>query len=802
MRLVSLTLQNFRRFRNAEVHFPEGIIGIIGENGSGKSTLIEAIAFALYGSPALKHRGGKENVRTSSASSAEPCSVTLKFDFNGHNYEIMRELKGVNLLQQARLIVDGMVIADSSKAVDARIEEDLNMRYEPFRISVYAMQKETDRLIESIPSKRKELVMRLMGLEDIDRAIAKARERTTELRSTVSARKGDLERKPEIEAQRKERRKELSSARKNLVGLESSMAEARETVERLEVDLEKVEEREREVAEIERRRTAAAGELKAAKDALARIGKDLETIAGLEDSIPDLKARTEGLAEIEERMKELARLDEVRKRAERVKRDIETRGEEVERISSRLEGRPDMAGYDELITKIEDAIWTSEKELETAEEEERKTNRSLGSARTDAESAKKDIAVVRTRLDELEEKGPDSVCPECERPLEDHYDVLMGRYRDIMAEAENLHGKAGEVVAERESVLRDISTRIAGLKDTIERARKELEDRRSARKETEGFIERRKGLVSEIDGLEAELKAIGESEIDPAEAEELGKRLDAIRKARDELVRTEQEVSRKGGLVDEEAVELKRKRSAEREIASLEMKVKDMGFSREDMERVRDEVRSARKVQSVREKEFYERRADVARLEESLVSIDREIENLVKRAEEIAAVRRDINLHETLRELLRGFRTHMIGKVRGDLMDLSSEWLSRFTDGRYSSIEIDGDYNVSIVEGRERYDVSRYSGGEVDAISLSLRMAISGILTRRSGAPINMVVLDEVFGSQDESRRRAILTSLSRMKGEFGQIVLISHVGEIRDSLEHVFSVETMDDGSSVVVEA
>jgi len=785
LRLVSLTLQNFRRFTSAELHFPEGIIGIIGENGSGKSTIVEAVAFALYGSPALKHRGGKENVRSSNASSADPCSVILKFDFNGHNYEVMRELKGVNLLQQAKLIVDGMVIADSSKAVDARIEEDLNMRYEPFRISVYAMQKETE-----------------MGLEDIDRAIVKTRERSAELRTTVSARKGDLERRPEIEATRRGRREELSAARKGLVGLESAAAAAREAVERLEADLVKVEERERDVAEIERRKTAALGELKAADDTLERIGRDLENIATLERSIPGLRKRSAGLKEIEERMKDIVRLDEVRKRADRVRRDIASRDKEVKRISSRLEGRPDMAGYDELITRIEDAVWTSEKELEGSEEEERKANRSLGAAKTDADAVRRDIEGVRKRMSDLERKGPKSVCPECERPLEGHYDVLMEHYGNILSEAEKLRGKASDVVAERESALKDIGSSIAGLKDTLVRARKELEDRRSARKETEGFMERRNGLASEMKELERELKAIDAPEIDPSEAGSLAKRLESIRKARDELVRTEQEVSRKAGLDEQAGTERKRKSSAEREMASLDIKAKDLGFSREDMERVRDEVRSARKVQSVREKEFYERRSDVARLEESLKAMDKEIESLDRRAEEIAAVRKEINLHETLQEVLRGFRTHMIGKVRGDLMDLSSEWLSRFTDGRYSSIEIDPDYNVSIVEGRERYDVTRYSGGEVDAISLSLRMAISGILTRRSGAPINMVVLDEVFGSQDESRRRAILTTLGRMKGEFGQIVLISHVGEIRDSLEHVFSVDMLDDGTSVISEA
>ena len=49
MRLRTLQLQNYRRYKSADLELPDGMVSIIGSNGSGKSTLMEAVAWALFG---------------------------------------------------------------------------------------------------------------------------------------------------------------------------------------------------------------------------------------------------------------------------------------------------------------------------------------------------------------------------------------------------------------------------------------------------------------------------------------------------------------------------------------------------------------------------------------------------------------------------------------------------------------------------------------------------------------------------------------------------------------------------------
>ena len=54
MRILELSLRNYRVFEEVELELPARVIGIFGENGSGKSTLIESIAFACYGVDAAR----------------------------------------------------------------------------------------------------------------------------------------------------------------------------------------------------------------------------------------------------------------------------------------------------------------------------------------------------------------------------------------------------------------------------------------------------------------------------------------------------------------------------------------------------------------------------------------------------------------------------------------------------------------------------------------------------------------------------------------------------------------------------
>ncbi|HWR82573.1 MAG TPA: SbcC/MukB-like Walker B domain-containing protein, partial [Candidatus Deferrimicrobium sp.] len=114
-------------------------------------------------------------------------------------------------------------------------------------------------------------------------------------------------------------------------------------------------------------------------------------------------------------------------------------------------------------------------------------------------------------------------------------------------------------------------------------------------------------------------------------------------------------------------------------------------------------------------------------------------------------------------------------------------------------VELDEKYNLRIMDYGQYYAVDRFSGGEKDLANLCLRLAISQALTESAGLARSFIILDEVFGSQDSDRQDLILRALANLKNRFPQILLITHVEEIRDRVETLIEVIPTGTGWSEV---
>ena len=95
MRINAIRLQNFRQHADTSITFDSGLTGIIGDNGTGKTTILEAIAWALYGMPAV--RGNRDNIKFLRAPQRSSVRVELDFDLGPHQYRVVRSLTNAEL---------------------------------------------------------------------------------------------------------------------------------------------------------------------------------------------------------------------------------------------------------------------------------------------------------------------------------------------------------------------------------------------------------------------------------------------------------------------------------------------------------------------------------------------------------------------------------------------------------------------------------------------------------------------------------------------------------------------------------
>ena len=113
------------------------------------------------------------------------------------------------------------------------------------------------------------------------------------------------------------------------------------------------------------------------------------------------------------------------------------------------------------------------------------------------------------------------------------------------------------------------------------------------------------------------------------------------------------------------------------------------------------------------------------------------------------------------------------------------------TDARAEELSID----ISDEMGTRSYET--FSGGEAFRINFALRIALSRLLARRSGAPLPILFIDEGFGSQDAAGQERLIEAIQSIRDDFDKIVVITHVEGIKEAFDTRIQVQKTDMGST-----
>ena len=103
----------------------------------------------------------------------------------------------------------------------------------------------------------------------------------------------------------------------------------------------------------------------------------------------------------------------------------------------------------------------------------------------------------------------------------------------------------------------------------------------------------------------------------------------------------------------------------------------------------------------------------------------------------------------------------------------------------------------SAVTGRER-EVRTLSGGESFMAALSLALGMADEIRGRAAVNLDMMFIDEGFGSLDDHARDQAVRVLQDMAGGERLIGIISHVSELKQQIEDQLIVQKGDEGSRV----
>ncbi len=696
MILKSIRLKNFRKFKDSYVEFPDGVTGVVGLNGVGKSTLFEAVAWTLYGPVAA--RTSTEQIKREGATPSESCRVELDFIFDDDAYHVVREMSGKNLSASGSATVNGKLAVNGAEVLSKFIQKRLGMDWKSFYTSIFAKQKELNTLSSMNPSERRQLILRMLGINAVDEIISQIRSDMKEKKNLIENLAGDL-----VNEHGQNKMKAFEQ----------------------DIQLQQQKQKERFRCIEEQRK-----QLQKISEELSKIKKDCEV---KKISYEKLMTSSEQLEEKKSKSEKIQRLENDIKILEKTFRE---RKETLEKLNEILRL------FKNLDKELQDFEKQQDKNtilIQTVIK--KKEQNSTLSARL-----REDIKELTAKKNSIEKMGPQAKCPTCERVLGDQQKKL------IIAFTEDLDEKNHE--AQR-------------------------------------LLDEQKELQREFDRYSREKQALQKKNIFlRSRVVEREKSLSTVRHTTQEMERENQELERK-----------------KKDLKTLGT----VDFDEKQYKLIRNQINKAytiyqgslAQLYEIKEKqqtiavEIKEQEGEKKLIEQRIKTYENNIEEQQRLEKKLENERTEAQRQNMLSEVMESFRTYLISQIRPMLSAHASELFNELTDGKYSQIELDEDYDLIVYDHGAPYSIERFSGGEEDLANLCIRLAISEIITERAGSVFQFVILDEIFGSQDQIRKQNIIKTLNGFASKFKQIFLITHVEDIKHFTEHTMTISEDESGIS-----
>ena len=762
-----LRLRNFKRHADTELTFSpdQQLVLISGSNGAGKSSILQAIYWVLYGEvPGVNM---DQLVRRGAA--LEGMEVECEFSVAGVDYQIVRRRD--NGSTTAVLHAGGVAIMSGSRQVSAEVARIIGMDSAGFRTAVVAQQKELDALVRKTDAERAAVISRLLRLDVVSRARDSARQRFNDTQRVITA----MGEAPAIQILSDQ----VTEVEANLEGLHAALQDVNEALFDYETELAATETIEIEFVTAQKEAARAEGARAAAVAEVARLSADLLAV-----TIPDPLPSPE--RELAETLHDLAEVERMIGAAEQAAEAAENRAvwqSELETAQARL------SQIDEELDLLGDpsAVPVRLNALTDAETLRAQTRAGIAEQLTEAidqrAEARASYSAARSSLSALEQVG--ATCPTCSQPVsDDHRIELSLTANESMRRAADEGQKLNERISELEDTLTEL--------DELDfAARAEREELMSISKAVASLRNEATELKRRCGTYASQLDRVPAQKIDMDELYARKGRL-AIEQtiAAEHATRTaqrEQALTLKQTLTDQLT-------AAEQRAADADVALAAAGVS-QDLQAAY-EHRQMVKVKKHQEGQLAATlTTDVAVAERDVLSARAAVARAHVEHDRRRDLRQNAEAAALGAKLLSAAGEHLASTVQPALKGTVADLLTQMSNGRFTAIDVDDKYNIRVLDDGTYVRVEELSGGEADLVALAVRLALAQVVVERHGAGgTGFLILDECFGSQDATRREAILTGLRALRRTYGQILMISHVPGLEDAADCVITVEVEHD--------
>lgn len=848
---VKLKITGFLSYLQAtEVDFAGvDLACITGSNGSGKSSLLDAMTWALFG----QARRRDDALINSLAVSAE---VVFDFDYESERYRIQRskvkDKTGILEFYIRNEAEQWLPLTEHSlRETEARIQQTLRLDYETFTNASFFLQGKADQFSQQKPSDRKRILGSILGLETWElyknQATEQRKNQEVDLNITesqladIAIELNDEPRRIAHLAQLEQSLTQFSQSRTALeANLESIrrvsavLAEQRRMVEMLDGQASatqtrhgllalQIADRSQEKAEYQSE-VAAADQIQAAYAAWQESVKVLESWEKTAATFHQQEGtRRAPLLEIESQR---ARLEEELRNLRASQQQIEERKAQIPLLQAQIDELTENQSVLHARLERRAELETEMQTIRAAQAEIQAENRRL----------KAEMDEIKERLDQLKAVSGAN-CSLCGKPLspEERDALIIGlqadgenrgnRHRQNVIDSKSNEARLSTLQNELnnlrqvENDLRQLSAKIASLAERRDQLQKTVDEWGKASLPRLAEVQRKLNTDdyaadarAELARVDAALKALGYDAAahDAARLDEQNRRSsqDALRRleiARSALVPLEREISGLQSQLAALALELDQQEKAAQAARTqyellaadqpdLHQAEDDLYHIQEQENKTRMEVGGARqavevlKTQKTRQVELQAARAELTQQIGRLKQLERAFSK-----DGIPA----LLIEQALPEIEEQANM-MLDRLSNGNMSVNFVTQRGYKDRAREDKKETLDILINDATGTREYEM--FSGGEAFRVNFAIRLALSRVLSQRAGAKLQLLVIDEGFGSQDADGIQRLTEAINLVRQDFAKILVITHLESMKDAFPSRIEVEKTPQGSTVKV--
>jgi exonuclease SbcC len=757
-------------------------------------------------------------------------STALEFEHRGEVYRSTRTYskkgRGKSTLELQRANGSGWesISGTTIRETEEKIRTLLSLDANTFINSSMILQNAANKFTAALPSERKEILKKVIGLEVYDRLleVAKIKAKAAELElEKAKAKKAELDDKlkgrPALEAERDTVDAELKQVAEDITQKETELRTAEETVRSLQADSEKAEEILKQVdaltaeitnkqaeRETQQNRLAEAEKYTSQEEKIKKNAAEHERVNGLIITLQAKKPQLDGIkADIDRIESDMTKVDAAAtkigteiadkelalqerpalEKADKEYREAVTSTESMDVLFEKWTGLDIKARdardiWNEALTIYDTKTKTLERELETLRGKAAMLD---DSNCIDAERAScrflADAIEAKARLAEVQADYNGHIIQACKITVLSYKKSRLENERDALEYNAQEHRRLKSLVTELRPKA-DKLAQLTGQGEVLEKLRAQKQQEEVRKTELAGQLMDKK---SEFQVLEEELSPLSGYE----------KRLPVLQTWVDALKKLPAEQEAKKTATERIA-------ALDREIKSRQEQSDKLGQERNalliktaNLSTAKDNIVSFQGYIKAKQDEQNSLHARAGGIKAKLDALQKDEQERQQAAAKIEPSAKELTRWQTLIKAFGrdGIPALIIENAIPELERISGEILGQMTNGQQSirfetqkelkskaGLADTLDIWVDIWDEPEARIYESFSGGEQLRIDFALRFALAELLARRAGAKIEWLTVDEGLGSQDAGHRDLVLEAIKKVADRFKKTFVITHI--------------------------